>query len=115
MREFFVIHYRPDSADGQHYWASGGEQHPSITLGKNSPEEMASIARGKKVSLLIDSRYATVMSVTVPSKNRSKQLQAIPYAMEDHLAEDLDDIHFAIGKADNQSRIPVIAIKRSLI
>jgi general secretion pathway protein L len=115
MREFFVIHYRPDAADGQHYWASGGEQHPSITLGKSSPQEMASIARGKKVSLLIDSRFTTVMSVTVPSKNRSKQLQAIPYAMEDHLAEDLEDIHFAIGKADSHNRIPVIAIKRSLM
>lgn len=115
MREFFVIHYRPDSADGQHYWASGGEQHASITLGKSSPEEMASIARGKKVSLLIDSRYTTVMSVKVPSKNRSKQLQAIPYAMEDHLAEDLEDIHFAIGRADSHNQIPVIAIKRSLM
>lgn len=115
MREFFVIHYRPDSVDGQHYWASGGEQHPSITLGKSSPQEMASIARGKQVSLLIDSRYTTVMSVKVPSKNRSKQLQAIPYAMEDHLAEDLEDIHFAIGKADSHNQIPVIAIKRSLM
>jgi general secretion pathway protein L len=76
---------------------------------------MASIARGKKVSLLIDSRFTTVMSVTVPSKNRSKQLQAIPYAMEDHLAEDLEDVHFAIGKADLHNRIPVIAIKRSLM
>lgn len=115
MREFFIIHYRPDSADGQHYWASGGGQHPSITLGKSSAQDMASIARGKKVSLLIDSRYTTVMSVKVPSKNRSKQLQAIPYAMEDHLAEDLEDIHFAIGRADSHNQIPVIAIKRSLM
>ncbi len=81
------------------YWAMGGDQHPSITLGHSSLEELESLARGKKVSILIDAHFTTLESVSVPSKNRAKQLLAVPFAMEDLLAEDIDDTHFALGKS----------------
>ncbi|HED33518.1 MAG TPA: hypothetical protein ENJ08_04760 [Gammaproteobacteria bacterium] len=109
MSEFLVIHYKPgqyaahDSPDASgpvmQYWAMGGDQHPSITLGHSSLEELESLARGKKVSILIDAHFTTLESVSVPSKNRAKQLLAVPFAMEDLLAEDIDDTHFALGKS----------------
>ena len=114
MSEFLVIHYKPDHKSGLQYWAMGADLHPSITLGHGNLEELKTISRGKKVSILIDSHYTTLESVTIPSKNRNKQLQAIPFAMEEHLAEDIEDTHFALGKADD-NKVPVIAIKRSLL
>ncbi|VAW62560.1 hypothetical protein MNBD_GAMMA11-804 [hydrothermal vent metagenome] len=152
MSEFLVIHYkpgqhRPEQQDGGdnptlQYWAMGGDQHPSITLGHSTLNELQSLARGKKVSVLIDAHYTTLESVSVPSKNRAKQLLAVPFAMEDRLAEDIDDTHFALGKSDSGktesktsavdsdstqeseivdtskpsgNTVPVIAIKRSLL
>ncbi len=124
MNEFLIIHYKPDldSPSEQaslQYWAIGAEQHPSITLGHGSLEELKAIARGKKVSVLIDAHFIKLDSVNIPSKNRNKQLQAIPFAMEDNLAEDIEDTHFALGKAlagkADENRIPVLAIKRSLL
>jgi len=111
------------------YWAIGADQHPSITLGHGSLEELTPIARGKKVTVLIDAHYTTVESVDIPSKNRSKQLLAAPFAMEDFLAEDIEDTYFALGKStsntsttdkdspekDGANKIPVIAIKRHLL
>jgi len=114
MNEFLLIHYKPGHQSNLQYWAMGAEQHPSITLGHGSLEELKAIARGKKVSVLIDAHYTTLESVKIPSKNRNKQLQAIPFAMEDHLAEDIEDTFFAMGKADENS-VPVIAIKRDLL
>jgi len=114
MNEFLIIHYKPGHQSNLQYWAMGAEQHPSITLGHGSLEELKVIARGKKVSVLIDAHYTTLESVKIPSKNRNKQLQAIPFAMEDHLAEDIEDTHFALGKTTNSS-VPVIAIKRELL
>lgn len=114
MNEFLLIHYKPGQQSNLQYWAMGADQHPSITLGHGSLEELKTIARGKKVSVLIDAHYTTLESVKIPSKNRNKQLQAIPFAMEDHLAEDIEDTHFALGKADDNS-VPVIAIKRDLL
>jgi len=108
------------------YWAIGADQHPSITLGHGSLEELTPIARGKKVTVLIDAHYTTVELVDIPSKNRSKQLLAAPFAMEDYLAEDIEDTYFALGKSgsnkshtdnsasdnDGANKIPVIAINR---
>jgi len=96
------------------YWAMGADQHASITLGHGDLDELKSLARGKKVTILIDAHYTTLATVTVPSKNRSKQMQAVPYAMEDNLAEDIDDTYFALGKAED-NQVPVIAIQRKLL
>ncbi len=114
MSEFLIVHYKPGQQSSMQYWVMGGGQHPSITLGHGSLEDLQAIARGKKVTILIDAHYTTLESVNIPSKNRSKQLQAIPYAMEDSLAEDIEDTHFAPGRAD-ESKVPVIAIKRKLL
>lgn len=114
MNEFLIIHYKPGHKSNLQYWAMGADQHPSITLGHGSLDELKAIARGKKVSVLIDAHYTTLESVKIPSKNRSKQLQAIPFAMEDQLAEDIEDTHFALGKASDNT-VPVIAIKRELL
>jgi len=114
MSEFIIIHYRPGQESALQYWAMGGDLHPSITLGHGSLEEIKPIARGKKVSVLIDAHFTTLESVNIPSKNRSKQLLAIPFAMEDSLAEDIEDTHFALGKSEEDA-VPVIAIKRSLL
>jgi len=141
MSEFLVIHYKPElntssGIDAQNdespvappsslqYWAMGADQHPSITLGHGSLEELTAIARGKQVTVLIDAHFTTIESVNIPSKSRSKQLLAVPFAMEDALAEDIEDTHFALGKLNAntssaedsaQSKLPVIAIKRSLL
>jgi general secretion pathway protein L len=40
----------------------------------------------------------------------------VPYALEEQLADDIDDLHFAIGKrVGNSSRTPVAVVRRSLM
>lgn len=114
MSEFLLIHYKPGHPSNLQYWAMGANQHASITLGHGDLDQLKNLARGKKVSVLIDAHYTTLASVNVPSKNRNKQMQAIPFAMEDNLAEDIDDTFFALGTSDD-NKVPVIAIKRSLL
>lgn len=119
MSEFLLVHFKPaENKPGEEpalqCWAMGGDLHPSITLGQVSLEELKPLARGKKVSLLIDANYTSIETVNIPSKSRSKQLQAVPFAMEDLLAEDIEDMHFSLGKADD-NLVPVIAIKRDLL
>lgn len=115
MSEYMLIHYIPGQQDNILYWALGGDQHPSITLGHGKLDELEPIARGKKVSLLFDSHYTTLKSIKVPSKSRQKQLLAIPFAMEDFLAEDIEDIHFALGKSEPAGDVTVVAINRELL
>lgn len=43
-----------------------------------------------------------LLRAAVPTRNRSRMLQAVPYALEEQLAEDVDQLHFAVGSTDQQ-------------
>ena len=52
----------------------------------------------------------------VPGKGGTKLQQVVPYALEEQLADDIDDLHFAIGKRVGESpRVPVAVVRRSLM
>ncbi len=111
MNEYLLIHYTRRT-DDVFFWALGGGNHPSITLGRGSLSELSSMAQGKRVYLLIDTRMISLESLHVPSRNRARQLQAVPYAMEEMLACDIEEMHFAPGKAGEGDALPVIAIEK---
>ncbi len=49
-------------------------------------------------------------------KAGTKLQQVVPFALEEQLADDIDDLHFAIGKrAPDSSKTPVAVIRRSLM
>ncbi len=60
--------------------------------------------------VLVPSSDCLVTQVAIPSKQRRQQLKAIPFAVEEQLADDIDDIHFAIGKRHDDGHLPVIAV-----
>ena len=39
-----------------------------------------------------------LMEPELPAKAGAKLAQMVPYALEEQLAEDIDDLHFAIGR-----------------
>ncbi len=52
----------------------------------------------------------------VPAKSGTKVAQIVPYALEELLAEDIDSLHFAVGRrVGDASRIPVAVVSRALL
>jgi len=52
----------------------------------------------------------------LPVKAGAKLQQLLPYALEEQLADDIDDLHFAVGKrAGDSSRAPVAVVARALL
>ncbi|HZC87276.1 MAG TPA: type II secretion system protein GspL, partial [Steroidobacteraceae bacterium] len=52
----------------------------------------------------------------VPVKAGAKLQQLVPYALEEHLAEDIEDLQFALGKRSHESaRVPVAVVARALL
>ena len=75
-------------------------------------KKVRSLARGRKVLVLLSSNEVVLKSISIPSKNRKQLLQAIPYALEDTLAEDIEDLHFAVHQnttvENKESQVAVI-------
>ena len=73
-------------------------------------------AAGRRVCVLVPSTDVLLTEPEVPMKAGTKLQQVVPFALEEQLADDIDDLHFAIGKrAADSSRTPVAVIRRSLM
>ncbi|BAP57013.1 general secretion pathway protein L [Thioploca ingrica] len=64
----------------------------------------------RSVVVLIPSTDIVLTSVDIPSKQWQRVVQAVPYALEEQLAEDIDNLHFALGKRDAMGNIAVAII-----
>ncbi len=98
------------------------EQNPEYALlGKKQVQDrynlgdwkkVRSLSRGRKVLVLLSSNEIVLTSVVIPSKNQKQLLQAIPYALEDTLAEDIEDLHFSAQQHpdsdNNESNVAII-------
>jgi general secretion pathway protein L len=71
---------------------------------------------GRRICVLVPGNDVLLAEPDVPMKAGTKLAQVVPYALEEQLAEDIDDLHFAIGKrAADSNRTPVAVVARSLM
>ena len=94
------------------------------TIGKKQAEDrftpsdwskVRSLTRGRKVLLLIPNSDAVLTTSNVPSKNKKQLMQAVPFALEDTLAEDIDDLHFAIHQEVSEGLSNVAIINKDVL
>ena len=71
---------------------------------------------GRRICVLVPGTDVLLAEPEVPMKAGTKLQQVVPYALEEQLADDIDDLHFAIGKrAPDSARTPVAVVRRSLM
>lgn len=62
------------------------------------------------VSLVVPGEHALRTSVAVPARSRRQLEMAVPYQVEEYLAEDVEQLHLAIGPRQGEGRVAVAAI-----
>src|SRR3974390_3335264 len=107
----------PRSAGEQATWlvvdAHGAPQRPpqARPLGPR-----AARVAGRRVWVLVSGADVLLAEPDVPVRTGAKLAQLVPYALEEHLAEDIDDLQFALGKrAGDSTRVPVAVVSRALL
>ncbi len=114
MADVLLIHYHP--GNGQTSWAlanDAGELTCKISSGDLS--QAAEIARQHRAIVLLDASLTHINQVKLPTQNPQKLLRAIPFALEEQLADDIEDMHFVVGKAVKGQPTPVAAINRNIM
>lgn len=78
--------------------------------------DAAAVAGGRKVTVLIPGTDALLAEPIVPVKSGTKLAQVVPFALEEQLASDVDDLHFAVGKRDaSRPGVPVVVVAHALM
>lgn len=113
MAEFLVIRIHDDPAEAVDWIAvdgSGARRSPPVT----GPLDAARADVGeRKVLVLVPSAEVLTTTVDIPVKGGSRLLAALPYALEEFLADDVDKLHFAAGARRPSGRVPVSVVSKA--
>jgi len=115
MSETLLIHYNIEHP----YHATwslcdeAGELTGRITTG--SLDELSAIADRQNAVVLLNSQCLHINQLQLPTQNLQKMLKAVPYAIEEFIAEDVDDFHFVIAKNKHNNSTAVVGINKSTL
>ncbi len=112
MTEVLVI--RLPAADTQPFsWivADGNGQRLAMPeSGRLS--DAVSRARQRPVIAIVPGEDVLLTAARLPVRGTARMLQAAPFALEEQLAQDVTDLHFAIGARASDGTVPVAAVAR---
>lgn len=110
MAEYLVIRLGKHR-DAEVAWIaadSGGARRSDPQTG-SLIEAQAAIG-DRDVIVLVPSAEVLTTSVDIPVRGGARLLAALPYALEEHLADDIDKLHFAAGPKRSGGRTPVSVV-----
>ena len=115
MAEYLVLRIA-DGVDAPAHWIavdSGGRRlGPPVT---GPLDEVAGDIHERSVIVLVPSADVLTTTTEIPIKGGAKLQAALPYALEESLAEDVDKLHFAAGNRRASGRVPVSVVDRELL
>jgi general secretion pathway protein L len=92
--------------------ADAASREPAV-LRAALPEVLAQ-AQGRRLIAFVPGADVHLTAANVPARQPAKVLQAVPFALEDQVAEDIDELHFAIGprQPDGEHPVAITSIAR---
>lgn len=112
MAETLVLRLEPADT-GAGTWIVTDEQGRRVGVPGAGPIAMAApAAAGRRVIVLAPAVDVLLTSVTLPVRGTTKILRALPFALEEQIAEDIEALHFAAGRQQADGEITAAAVDR---
>lgn len=76
----------------------------------------AAAAAGRRVCAVVPGSDVLLAEPELPAKSGARLQQLVPYALEEQLADNIDELHFALGRrAADSNRTPVAVVAHELM
>ncbi|WP_299495847.1 type II secretion system protein GspL [uncultured Shewanella sp.] len=110
MSERLVIRLG-QTAENPCFWLVWSEQEQEIIASGqlSHVDELSTLterAGHRPVDVLVPTSTITLTSVDLPEGNQRQAIKALPFMLEENLAQDVDELHFVVGKAQG-AHLPV--------
>jgi len=113
MAEYLVIRLG-DTSDHAVEWIvaddSGTRRGQAVS---GSLADAARDVHGRPVIVLVPATEVLTTTVEIPIRSGPRLRAALPYALEENLADDVDTLHFASGTRRENGKIPVAVVARA--
>jgi general secretion pathway protein L len=108
-----IVIYLEDLANDRISWQPIGKKpSPLSPRGTGTLAQAAEKIRGWRLVLAAPSSAILLTKVAIPSKNKQRLIQAIPFALENDLTEEIDQLHFAPSLQSDQGSTLVAVVSR---
>ena len=121
MEESVIIYLQSDlldelGEDESHFvkWIKLDSDGVPITRGAEARlEQIASITQNAHVTVLLPLQSMLLTSVNTRARKTKHLQKAVPYALEDEVADDVENLHFALGQRYGENDYPVAIIEKN--
>jgi len=115
MAEWLII--RLTGAETPTFMVADGDGRQVEAARSGTLAEASQRSAGRRVCLVVPGSDVLLTDAEVPPRATGARLaQVVPFALEEQLAEDIDNLQFALGRRDaNATRIPVAVVSRALL
>lgn len=110
MAEHLVIRLGNNPQHAAHWIAvdeNGARRSPPMT---GPLAEAVNDIDDMSVIVLVPASSVLTTTVNLPTKSRARLLAALPFALEEQLADDVENLHFAAGQRDDKGNVHVAVV-----
>lgn len=115
MSSRLLIRYDSDDLSRWSWAPLDRENRPQGASSTGDLQTLAAAAKSRKLVLSIPGKSLLITQVNLPEGSGRGISSTIAYALEEHLAEDIDQLHFAKGERQSDGSIPVVVISKQLL
>lgn len=112
MAETIVIRLHDSGPDQVSWYPLGKHPSPLAPRGEGTLTQAAEMTRGWRLLAIAPSSDLLLTKVNIPSNNRQRLIQAIPFTLENDLTEEIEQLHFALNLKTSQDGAGVAVISR---
>lgn len=113
MAEYLVIRLARSSDDAVEWIVADDSGTRRGQAGSGSLAEAAQDVRGRPVIVLVPATEVLTTTVEIPIRSGPRLRAALPFALEENLADDVETLHFASGPRRESGKLPVAVVARA--
>ncbi len=110
MAESLIIHLRNGASPQWLVCNSGGEIIVNPMSG--TLPQAVTMSAGRRVVAIVPAGEVVTTDSDAPAKGAARLAQVVPYALEERVADEIENLHFAIGERGENGRVPVSVVAR---
>jgi general secretion pathway protein L len=114
MSESLIIHLRDGAAPQWLVCNHDGQVIVNAVSGDLA--QATSMSVGRRVAVIVPASETLTTDSDAPAKSAAKLALVVPFALEERVADEIENLHFAIGeRAEAGGRVPVVVVKRERV
>lgn len=110
MQEKLIIYLHADDLTRPSWAVVDADNTIRQSAYRDSSEGLAQIAEEKDILVIVPASDVTLLTAKLPKMNRSRLAQALPFALEEQLVSEIEDLHFASGLHKEDGELPVAIV-----